>query len=139
MGADLACVTQFGPVRFFIAMRLYPTVVAIYSLVILAHAVDHVVWSANQVGFGDVSVGGYTLHLVALAPAVGYFLGLRWCRYLLGGVAALLGLLLLLAPLALHEVERTPTFYAYWSVALIAFVVTAITSFYREAPRDVVV
>jgi hypothetical protein len=56
-------------------MRLHRTTIAIFSLTILAHLVWHLNWAANRFGFEEVSLGDYPLHLIVLAPAVGYFVG----------------------------------------------------------------
>lgn len=116
-------------------MRLHHTVIAIFALSILGHLISHMVWAAPRGLIWSL----YSGHLLLLALAAGYFLGSRWCRLAIGSIAWIFIPLLLLMPLAQHEVDRTFRFYSWWTIALIVFVVTAVTCFHKETPRDVVV
>ena len=138
MAADLACMIAAQGLTIWRIrapiMRLHRTVIAIFALLILAHLIWHVISTSHR----GWEWSFYSGHVVLLAFSAGYFLGWRWCRFAIGSIAWIFVPLLLSLPLAQHEVDRTFLFYSAWTIALMVFVVTAVTCFYKERSRDAV-
>ncbi|MFN5960702.1 MAG: hypothetical protein ACK5CW_04400 [Verrucomicrobiota bacterium] len=107
--------------------------------------------------FRRIAIGAYALPLVfhiadslirdprgcflilasgALLPAILYFCGLRWCRYVVGAFSVLFVLLWLVVPMAQHEIDRTVTFWFIWFIVLSVFIFSSIMSFTHNKRGD---
>jgi hypothetical protein len=83
-----------------LVVGLFATCIAIYALM--------------QVGDGEFVAALFWL-LAVFAPAVGFVLGARWCRWVVGGCSVLLLLIWsFLVPGAQHEIDRHLVFWAVW-------------------------
>src|SRR5688572_30099864 len=66
---------------------------------------------------------------VVIAPAIGYLLGVRWCRYLFSAFALIALLGWSFSPLAQHAIDRHLAFWCIWTlieVLLVALVWTVL-------------
>jgi hypothetical protein len=70
---------------------------------------------------------------VVLLPAILYFLGIQWCRFVVGLFSIFLFLFWIVSPLAQHAIDRTGKFWLTWSIVLSIFVFSAVMSF---VPRE---
>ncbi len=82
----------------------------------------------------------FTEHLilaaVALAPAILFFCGVRWCRYLVGVFSVIFLLLWLATPMAQHAIDRTVTFWLIWCAVLLVFIFSSVMSFTQNRKGD---
>lgn len=113
-----------GSYRMKINERLRRICFALFAIVF-------VVYSAVSLTRGGGFASNAVLAAVAVPPVVFYFCGVRWCRHVIGALSIVFLSFHCLAPLALHEVDRTPVFWLVWPTVLIIFAVTAITAFAR--------
>jgi hypothetical protein len=76
------------------------------------------------------------LSAVALTPAILFFCGVLWCRYVVGAFSVIFLLLWLATPMAQHAIDRTVTFWLIWCVVLLVFIFSSVMSFTRNRERD---
>jgi len=99
-----------------------------YALPLVYHIADSLIRNPR---------GGFLiLASVALLPAILYFFGVRWCRYVVGAFSVLFVLLWLAVPMAQHAIDRTRTFWFIWCIVLLVFVFSSIMSFTRNRQGD---
>ncbi|MBA4149835.1 MAG: hypothetical protein H0X66_17105 [Verrucomicrobia bacterium] len=79
---------------------------------------------------GDLSMS-LILAAVALTPAILFFCGVRWCRYVVGAFSIIFLLLWLATPMAQHAIDRTVTFWLIWCAVLLVFILSSTMSFTR--------
>ena len=96
-----------------------------YALPLVYHVADGLI--------RDPRGGFLVLASVALLPAILFFCGLRWCRYIVGVFSVLFVLLWLVLPMAQHAVDRTGTFWFVWCIVLLVFIFSSIMSFTRNS------
>jgi hypothetical protein len=94
-------------------------------------AIVFVVYSVVSLIGGGTFASNAILAVVAVPPVALYFRGVLWCRHVIGVLSVVFLLIHCLAPLALHEVDRTLVFWLVWPTVLIIFAVTAFTAFAR--------
>jgi hypothetical protein len=97
--------------------------VAVYALPLVYHITDSLVKDARD--------GVLILASVALVPAVLYFCGIRWCRYVVGAFAVFFILLCLVIPMMQHSVDRTGPFWFLWCLVLSMFIFPSVMTFAR--------
>jgi hypothetical protein len=105
--------------------------IALYTLPFLAIlAFSLFVMSAGVV---EIVVTG-----VALLPAVLYFLGVRWCRYVVGVIAALGFLACSWRAIPALTMDQGRYFWVIWSPIWLVFAFSSFVLFIpvREAPHD---
>jgi len=103
-----------------VTTRTRATGIALYSLPFLAVLLFSVffTWAGNL----EMIIAG-----VALLPAVLYFFGVQWCRYLVGVIAALSFLLCSIVPMMRGTEGRY--FWLIWSPVWLVFGFAALVSF----------
>ena len=103
-----------------VATRTHAIAVAFYSLPFLAVLLFSVLftWAGNF----EMIIAS-----VALLPAVLYFLGLRWCRYVVGVIAAMSFVLCSTIPMIRGTEGKY--FWLIWSPVWLAFGFAALVSF----------
>jgi len=103
-----------------VTTRTHALAVGLYSLPFLAVLLFSLLftWAGNL----EMIIAG-----AALLPAVLYFLGLRWCRYVVGVVAALSFLLSSTIPMTRGTEGRY--FWLIWSPIWLVFGFAALVSF----------
>jgi hypothetical protein len=84
---------------------------------------------------GDLPMS-LVLAAVALTPAVLYFCGVRWCRYVVGVFSVIFLLLWLATPMTLHAIDRAGSFWFIWCIVLLVFSFSSIISFTRTRQGD---
>jgi len=111
--------------------RTHKIGIALYSLPFLAIIVLSLffVWAGNV----EMVVTG-----VALLPAVLYFLGVRWCRYVVGVIAAIGFLACSLRAIRALTMDQGRYFWVIWSPIWLVFAFSSFILFIpvREAPHD---
>jgi hypothetical protein len=103
-----------------VTTRTHAIAVAFYSLPFLAVLLFSVLftWAGNL----EMIIAG-----VALLPAVLYFFGLRWCRYVVGVIAAMSFVLCSMIPMIRGTEGRY--FWLIWSPVWLVFGFAAVVSF----------
>ena len=103
-----------------VTKRTHAIAFALYSLPFLAVLVFSMLfaWAGNM----EMIVAG-----TALLPVVLYLFGLRWCRYIVGGLAAISFLLCSMIPMIRGTEGRY--FWLIWSPIWLAFGFAAVVSF----------
>jgi hypothetical protein len=111
--------------------RTHKIGIALYSLPFLAIIVFSLffVWAGNV----EMVVTG-----VALLPAVLYFLGVRWCRYVVGVIAAIGFLACSLRAIPALTTDQGRYFWVIWSPIWLIFAFSSFILFIPvlEAPHD---
>src|SRR5215212_10204383 len=99
----------------------YRIAVALYMLPFLSR----VVFSLVRGRPGDLR-DMLILSFVTLTPAVLYFLGVRWCRYIVGAFSSVSALICIFLPMAQHSIDRTTRFWFLWCIVLLIFIVSSV-------------
>ena len=76
------------------------------------------------------------LSAVALTPAVLFFCGVRWCRYVVGAFSVVFLLLWVATPMAQHAIDRTGSFWFVWCIVFLVFIFSSIMSFTPNRQGD---
>ena len=105
------------------------------SVVFIVLVFGHALWGlpTTMVRSPDPVRALFTELLFSL-PAFGYLIGISILRFLVGIEAFFAGLIWLLVPLALHEIEKTPGFWTAWTGVALALVFACLGSFAPGRP-----
>jgi hypothetical protein len=103
-----------------------------FSLALLAP----VLIRGSKSNWTDSGTGLLAFELIPLLPLAAYFLGVRWCRYVVGVLSSLWLLLWLLIPMALHEIDRRGSFWLIWWMVIPVLIFSSIMSFVRGKERN---
>jgi hypothetical protein len=68
---------------------------------------------------------------IMVTPGVLYLLGIRWCRFIVGGFAALFMVFWSLSPLMQHAIDRHAGFWNLWAIGEIALIAFTFAAFAR--------
>ena len=128
MASWIHCFTfKLGVKAMKISRRTQKIVISIYTLFFALLSLR---------GPSPVIVHKLIFAAILVTPGVLYLLGVDWCRFVVGTVAAVFLLFWSLSPLMQHAIDRHIGFWLMWAVLEAVLIATMIASFIRPKEKN---